>query len=497
MLGEKSQPLIRTNWPSPQDFNESIQCPTITFCDEDLSTSHPELTHLGLPRVASGNFASVYRLQSANSNGEWAVRCFLQKDDGRELRYREIGNTLSSANLKSFVPFKYLSKGIFVNGRWLPILKMNWQTGDDLITYIQANINDKSKLNNLCIRFRSMMEDLERSGLAHGDLQHGNILVADDSLMLVDYDAMYVPAIRGLQSTELGHRNFQHPARSSEHFDERIDNFSAWSIYVSLFCLARDPSLWQSLKGGEECLLFRQSDYEAPLSSPAFSILEGSKDSEIAHHAKILRSFLQGEPDKVPFLGSHIKHLPRMKSLHSRSSHPPKESPLAGVKNTEAYRQLKEQSGSVVRRYITRVLLPNLILAAGGTFYAYIGVLSASKTSLLGLFFAVCGLLVTTGSVWRLCTITMLYALLSKTIGNRDPINCILEVEGTGQTGLLMIEKQVRVTAIAVPNLRTRPCWLVNNIFQLNDRIHNVPVFFGEEGYPVGALIDGTLKLFL
>ena len=43
-----------------------------------------------------------------------------------------------------------------------------------------------------------MTADLERHGIAHGDLQHGNLLVAaDGTFRLVDYDGMYVPALRG------------------------------------------------------------------------------------------------------------------------------------------------------------------------------------------------------------------------------------------------------------------------------------------------------------
>jgi thiamine kinase-like enzyme len=37
---------------------------------------------------------------------------------------------------------------------------------------------------------------LNRAGVAHGDLQHGNILVANGKPKLIDYDGMYVPALR-------------------------------------------------------------------------------------------------------------------------------------------------------------------------------------------------------------------------------------------------------------------------------------------------------------
>ena len=99
-------------------------------------------------------------------------------------------------------------------------------------------------------------------GIAHGDLQHGNIKVeAGCRIILVDYDGMFVPSMQGFTSNELGHRNYQHPGRTKDHFGGYLDNFSAWSIYTSLYCLTLDPTLWRKLEAGDECLLFRQEDY--------------------------------------------------------------------------------------------------------------------------------------------------------------------------------------------------------------------------------------------
>jgi hypothetical protein len=60
---------------------------------------------------------------------------------------------------------------------------------------------------------------LREAGVAHGDLQHGNVLLvpATDtdrlSLKLVDYDGMFVPALTGAQTGEVGHPAYQHPQR--------------------------------------------------------------------------------------------------------------------------------------------------------------------------------------------------------------------------------------------------------------------------------------------
>jgi len=49
-------------WPTPQDYNEAIQNPQLSFGDPELQGGKPELTPLGLPRPITGGFASVYRM---------------------------------------------------------------------------------------------------------------------------------------------------------------------------------------------------------------------------------------------------------------------------------------------------------------------------------------------------------------------------------------------------------------------------------------------------
>lgn len=116
------------------------------------------------------------------------------------------------------------------------------------------------------------------------------------------------PALEGHECPELGHRNYQHPARTKDHFGPYLDNFSAWSIYVSLFTLSRDASLMQAVVGGDESLLFRQYDYKNPTRSPAFAVLEEHSDSEIADLARKFRAMLALPPEAVPYLGDDISN---------------------------------------------------------------------------------------------------------------------------------------------------------------------------------------------
>src|SRR5262249_37783332 len=110
----------------------------------------------------------------------------------------------------------------------------------------------------------------------------------------------------GFKSTELGHPNYQHPRRAPDHFGPFLDNFSAWVIYTSLCCLSVDGTLWTNLAGGDECLLFRSSDFGDPCSSYTFSLLEKHSSDEIRRAACLLRKMCDMAPEEVPHLGASL-----------------------------------------------------------------------------------------------------------------------------------------------------------------------------------------------
>ena len=77
--------------------------------------------------------------------------------------------------------------------------------------------------------------------MAHGDLQHGNVLLVPVpetgrlSLQLVDYDGMFVPALAGFKTGEVGHPAYQHPQRLREAiYNAQIDRFSHLAIYTAI-----------------------------------------------------------------------------------------------------------------------------------------------------------------------------------------------------------------------------------------------------------------------
>lgn len=299
-------------WPTPQDYNEAIQTPRLSLCDPELQGGQPDLSPLGLPRPITGNFASVYRLRCGAE--DWAVRCFWREYADMQQRYEAISRHLAASALPYVVPCVYQPAGIVIRGQSFPLLKMRWLQGMLLNEYVGRQRHDRAAMQRLAEQCLAMARALERAGVAHGDLQHGNILVVGEELRLVDYDGMFVPALAGLGSHESGHPNYQHPARGAD-FDPRLDRFSAWLIYLSLLALAADPSLWDRFGQGEERLLFHRTDLEQPQRSLLVDALGASPDPCVRDLSVRLVSFLGRSPLDIPSLASGLE--PRKPGLPS------------------------------------------------------------------------------------------------------------------------------------------------------------------------------------
>lgn len=277
-------------WPSLSDYSEALQNPRYAFSDLELQNGTVIVNKLGQPRPVSGNFATVFQVQSGNRT--WAVRCFSREITDQKARYDAISQHLKQYKLPFMVGFQYLMQGIRVGGRWYPIVKMEWMKGLNLDTFIEQNINQPNRIQPLVTRWVDVCRSLREASIAHGDLQHGNIVVMDNGdIKLIDYDGMYTQFLIGKPSHELGHRHYQHPERRSENGITasnflNIDNFSAWIIRTSLQIVALDSALWRQTGAGEDSLIFRDSDYNAPDKSKTFATLRNHRNPQVRELAE-------------------------------------------------------------------------------------------------------------------------------------------------------------------------------------------------------------------
>lgn len=286
-------------WPNHTDYQDAIQNPQICFEEADLKRGEAASDMLGLPRVMSGNFASVYELSTGDSR--WAVRCFVRQVAGQQARYARLCQHLNSITLPWLVKFDYLLKGIMVQGDWYPIVKMEWVEGCPINNYIEQHLNEPAVLSGLAAQFRTLVNDLRKHKLAHGDFQHGNIMVTPKGeLRLVDYDGMYCPVFGKGRSPELGHVNFQHPLRLADYYDDSLDNFSALVIYASLLALSEEPELWAQHYTGDN-LILAAADFRNAQNSKTFERLKAGRNKEAGQIAGLLQRCCASPASSVPW----------------------------------------------------------------------------------------------------------------------------------------------------------------------------------------------------
>ena len=298
-------------WPSARHFTEVIQCPSVCFAAPVLRGSMPAVDRLGMPLVTSGQFAYVYKLKTTNGNGDFAVRCFRGYLGDRDQRYRAIQNHVQSSPVPYLADFSYAPEGIMVGAQRYPILFMEWIEGPTLDVYVGEMLHRREVMLHLASEWLRVIDALQSSGMAHGDLQHGNVIVDHGRLRLIDHDGIFVPSMKGWSASELGHQHYQHPQRTARYFDERLDNFSALVIYLTLLSLTERPALWQEYH--DENLLFTKADFLDPASSSLFAKI---KEIGPEHHrlAEILAGAASGPPKAVPHLLDLVQTTSRLPS---------------------------------------------------------------------------------------------------------------------------------------------------------------------------------------
>ena len=253
---------------------------------QDASNNLDKLAHLmpvlddhGEPYRSSGAFAVVFKMRDEQTGKYYALKCFTEEQEGRAEAYCKIADELECVDSSYLTSVKYLEKEIFVDSSCeedeFPVLLMDWIDGETMENYIAENYQDNYAMAMLCYRFCKMAAWLRFQPFAHGDIKPDNIIVRPDgSLTLVDYDGMFVSSMKGCKSPTVGTRDFNHPLRTMDDFDETIDDFSLASIALSLKAISMKPTLLD-IYGASDRLLFSENDYRTPSCSKVISALQG------------------------------------------------------------------------------------------------------------------------------------------------------------------------------------------------------------------------------
>jgi hypothetical protein len=246
----------------------------------------------------------VYELH--NGAQRWAVRCFLRPVTSQQQRYAALSHHLQGLALPMLADCAYLPEGIRVRGQWYPIVRMAWIAGQQLHQYVEEHRWQGARLEQLAAQWCRVMAGLRGARIAHGDLQHGNILVdGQDQIRLVDYDGLFIPAVSSQPPGEVGHPNYQHPERLQQgYYAENGDAFSALVIYLSLVALCAAPDLW-TLHTGEN-LLFTAADFTQPGRTAVWRRLQESIDPEVRRLTATLEDCCRGPVTAVPDLATVV-----------------------------------------------------------------------------------------------------------------------------------------------------------------------------------------------
>ena len=249
-------PLISEYVAAIRDAKENL---------DELAYLEPVLDNHGEPYRSSGAFAVVFKMKDPKTGRNYALKCFTDEQEGRGEAYRQIAEELEFVDSTYITAVKYLEQELFVdsscNDEVFPVLLMDWVDGETMETYVADHYADSHAMAMLCYRFCKMAGWLRSQSFAHGDIKPDNIMVRPDgTLALVDYDGMYVAAMKGRKSPTIGTKDFAHPLRTVDDFDETIDDFALAVIALSLKAISLDPSLYTTY-GASDRLLFAASDF--------------------------------------------------------------------------------------------------------------------------------------------------------------------------------------------------------------------------------------------
>lgn len=271
-------------WPTGLDYTTAIQDPDSLL--PELRSGNLVRDMLGMPMSASGQSAIVFQLEG--DDGPVALRCFTRPPEHGAVRYRALARHIERRPCDALVAARWVDEAITVDGRDWPAVSMPWVPGLPLNIAVEDLLGQPAKLLGLAARWLDVVDSMRAAGIAHGDLQNGNVLVDEDlTIRLVDLDGVWVPALRTHPPIETGHPDFQHPNRRTHHWGPEVDAFAGFVIHMSLRALAADPSLWEHHAG--ENLVLGAADFRCPGATAAWEHLNRSPDPEVRRWTGLLR----------------------------------------------------------------------------------------------------------------------------------------------------------------------------------------------------------------
>ena len=281
--------------PTTQEYKISLMIGQDSFRTLEGVEVIPNPNYPDEPWYSTGGLAIVFKLKLKDKL--YALKCFYTEANERQERLGLIAAYLKQNPSPYFVDFTYLEDELWVQtdneeGQGYPVVLMEWVEGKTLDNYLEqiCTQNNTPALKNLYFQFCNLAWWLQQQPIAHGDIKHDNLIVMPDGkLKLIDYDGVFVPALRGRKANEMGSPCYQHPKRDTYFFDKNLDDFSLLVLQITLLALQQEPKLFTEHYNGDGIIL-KDTDYQNFAQSPIKTILWQLPEVKIP----LLLSQLQG-----------------------------------------------------------------------------------------------------------------------------------------------------------------------------------------------------------
>lgn len=294
-------------YPKYEDYEEALADPVEAFLHPDLNGMTIQKVPNSIPQysVKAGQSCTAHLVDTDGSS--WILKMFFHEDSERERRYIAIENgelQECQSSKQYFLPVRYLTDAIDVEGQTLPCLLIRKSEGRSLKEVVREAVADKNKkrINDIIQRVLELSRNLYRDGVVHGDIHFENIFcLPDGSIELIDYDDVYIVGRLEIISKVLGAENFVHPLRKDMPFAMGVDNFSFWILVAQMYLLIADLSLWDVHKG-DQTFLFEAVDFRNPTDSAIFQRLQNNPNREVqVWLAVIINDLLASQnPNMIP-----------------------------------------------------------------------------------------------------------------------------------------------------------------------------------------------------
>ena len=264
--------------PTTQEYKISLMIGQDSFRTLEGVEVIPNPNYPDEPWYSTGGLAIVFKLKLKDKL--YALKCFYTEANERQERLGLIAAYLKQNPSPYFVDFTYLEDELWVEtdnnqGQGYPVVLMEWVEGKTLDNYLEqiCTQNNTPALKNLYFQFCNLAWWLQQQPIAHGDIKHDNLIVTPDGkLKLIDYDGVFVPALRGRKANEMGSPCYQHPKRDAYFFDKNLDDFSLLVLQITLLALQQQPKLFTEHYNGDGIIL-KDTDYQNFAQSSIKTIL--------------------------------------------------------------------------------------------------------------------------------------------------------------------------------------------------------------------------------